>query len=160
MTAIGDTSLLEVFTRIRGLGLLAPWAPVRISGEIVHEHETTAPAAAHAYLLQAIRDGRIEVGCPVDAAIVIPPHHGLSPVDLAGLRWAKAHNEWLLVDDREMCDVARLNRISFLDVPGIVRALRDAGALDGDAVRRVAASIELDGDRAFPPRDRAEFGLA
>lgn len=160
MTAIGDTSCLEVFTRIRGLGLLAPWGPIRISKDIVHEHETTAPPEAHAYLENAIEQGRLVVEPPIQHDIVVPRRHGLSPVDLAGLRWAKATGEWLLVDDREVCDAARANGIDFLDVPGILRALQQAGALDASGVKRVAAAVHFDAERALGERELKEFGLA
>lgn len=159
MTAIGDTSCLEVFTRIRGLGLLAPWSPIRISRDIIHEHETTAPPEAHAYLLQAIEQGKVVVEPPRQADIVVAPRHHLSPVDLAGLAWAKATGEWLLVDDREMCDAARLNGIDFLDVPAIIRALQQARALDPSGVKRVAAAVHFDAGRELGERDQKDFGL-
>lgn len=159
-SSIADTSLLEAFTRILGLGLLKPWMPILASPAVLREHAKTAPKKAQDHLEHFVARGDILVGYPKGRSVDLRlgKRHGLSPVDLEGLKWAKASNGLLLADEREILEVALENGVQAIDIPGILRALRDAGLASAGLVRQAATALEVEG-RHFTKLDAAEFGI-
>lgn len=159
---IVDTSLLQVLTTVKRLGLLAKHKPIHIARRVRREHARCAPPPAEHYLETQIKAGLVLVehpGVDAQAQRLQVKFRKLSFEDAEGLAWARKQQAFLLTEDRALIDAAEAEGCNAIDLAALLLACKHDKVLDDTGLKKLVAAIELDAHHHVDAATKSALGI-